>query len=329
MDPVPWREAWHDALYAAGRGFYVAGGGPAAHFTTATHGPSGRVLAEALLRLVGHRPSVVVDVGAGRGELATHLLDALAALYPSPVPAVIAVDVVERPEGLDERIDWVRSPGGDALPDELHNLEDALVIAHEWLDVVPCEIAEVDGEGRLRYVLVDPETGAESLGPWLSVVHLAWAEEHWPGGEPGDRVEIGRARDVAWSNLTDRVRSGTVVAVDYGHTKAARPSDGTLTAYASGRQVDPVPDGTCDITAHVAMDSLEHDELRTQRELLRELGFLGRTPPIGQATADPLGYLAALERAGAEAQLIDPHGFGAFWWAIRRLPAEDGAGEPE
>ena len=82
MDPVPWREAWHEALYAASGGFYVAGGGPAAHFTTAAHGPTGRVLAEALLSLWAAEhgaglPSLVVDVGAGRGELTTHLLAAL------------------------------------------------------------------------------------------------------------------------------------------------------------------------------------------------------------------------------------------------------------
>jgi hypothetical protein len=76
------------------------------------------------------------------------------------------------------------------------------------------------------------------------------------------------------------------------------------------------------------MDSLDHDELRTQREILRELGVLGRTPHIAQASSDPLGYLWALERAGAEAQLIDPRGFGAFWWAVKRVPVQDGAGEP-
>jgi hypothetical protein len=65
------------------------------------------------------------------------------------------------------------------------------------------------------------------------------------------------------------------------------------------------------------MDSLDHDELRTQREVLRELGVLGRTPPIAQASSDPLGYLRALERAGVEAQLIGSHGFGAFWWAVK------------
>ena len=109
----PWREAWHTALYAAGLGFYVTRGGPAAHFTTATHGVTGAVLADALLRLWGRShddpPKVVVDIGAGRGELRP---------TSSPIESAIGVDVVDRPEALDPRIEWVRSPGGALLPDD-------------------------------------------------------------------------------------------------------------------------------------------------------------------------------------------------------------------
>ena len=62
------------------------------------------------------------------------------------------------------------------------------------------------------------------------------------------------------SDLGSRVRRGAVLAVDYGHTVGERPADGTLTAYRAGALVVPVPDGSCDLTAHVAIDSLEHDE---------------------------------------------------------------------
>ena len=350
VDPVPWREAWHEALYAAGRGFYVARGGPSAHFTTAAHGPTGAVLARALLALPDHPVRVVVDVGAGRGELATHLLDALDtpdtlddmstsgsrhAVAPgregsprtvggedaqgAPPVRVVAVDVVDRPVGLDARIEWLRSPGGAVLPDGLADLQDALVIAHEWLDVVPCTVAEVDSDGVLREVLVDPATGAESLGDPLAGPERRWCDEHWPTTEPGDRVEVGLARDLAWADLVTRVESGTLVAVDYGHTAAARPSGGTLTAYAIGRQTAAVPDGSCDVTAHVAMDTLDADVVATQRDALRAGGIRGATPPHGLASSDPLGYLAGLERAGAEARLIDPAGFGGFWWAVKRV----------
>jgi SAM-dependent MidA family methyltransferase len=327
VDPLPWRQAWHTALYAAGLGFYVTRGGPAAHFTTATHGVTGAVLAEGFLRLwsstYGDRPpSVVVDVGAGRGELATHLLHALHHIDSGQnAPRVIAVDVVDRPEGLDARIEWVRSPGGDQLPPELAvaSLDDALVLAHEWLDVVPCDIAEVDGEGRLRLVLVDPQSGAESLGPELAPADAAWCQANWPPQFPGERVEIGASRESAWLNLVGTLRSGLAVAVDYGHVAPARPRTGTLTGYRTGSLTEPLPDGSCDLTAHVAMDTLAADTLATQRDQLRDLGLRGETPEHGLAARDPMAYLRGLERAGAEAELIRRGGFGDFWWAVKRV----------
>ncbi|GAA2741875.1 hypothetical protein GCM10009868_09640 [Terrabacter aerolatus] len=236
---------------------------------------------------------------------------------------MVAVDVVDRPEGLDDRVEWIRSPGGSGLPPELTGLRDALVIAHEWLDVVPCTVAEVDADGTAREVLVDPTTGAESLGAPLGAADHRWATAHWPTTAPGDRLEIGRSRDEAWADLVSRVDSGTLVAVDYGHTAASRPSAGTLTAYAGGRLTVPVPDGSCDVTAHVAMDTLDADDVRTQREALRALGLTGATPPHALASTDPLAYVAALGRAGAEARLLDRDGFGGFWWAVKRVRGHD------
>lgn len=232
---------------------------------------------------------------------------------------VVAVDVVGRPDGLDERVEWLRSPGGASLPPELTGLLDALVIAHEWLDVVPCTVAEVDGDEAAREVLVDPVTGVESLGGPLTDRDRHWAESHWPATTPGDRIEIGVTRDDAWADLVSRVESGTLVAVDYGHTATNRPPGGTLTAYASGSLTMPVPDGSCDVTAHVAMDTLEADELRTQRDVLRSLGVTGATPRHALAGSDPPAYLAALQVASAEARLLDRHGFGGFWWAVKRV----------
>ncbi|WP_330476208.1 SAM-dependent methyltransferase [Terrabacter sp. C0L_2] len=328
MDPVPWREAWHEALYAVGRGFYVTRGGPAAHFTTAAHGATGARLARALLALPDHPVRVVVDVGAGRGELATHLVDAMDPTSPGgtrtpQATRVVAVDVVDRPAGLDPRVEWLRSPGGAGLPPELTGLGDALVIAHEWLDVVPCTVAEVDADGTAREVLVDPDTGAESLGAPLSGQDREWADAHWPTTTPGDRIEVGRARDEAWADLVSRVDSGTLVAVDYGHTATGRPAGGTLTAYASGQLTTPVPDGSCDLTAHVAVDSLDADVVRPQREALQALGLTGATPPHALAGADPLAYLAGLEHASTEAQLLHRDGFGGFWWAVKRVRGHD------
>ncbi len=310
---VPWREAWHEALYGS-YGFYRRAEGPVGHFTTATHGPLGALLAESLARLADREGAThVVDVGCGRGELLAHLHAV------RPGQRLTGVDVVDRPASLPDAVGWIRSPGGGDLPDALDDLTDVLVVAHEWLDVVPCTVAEVDASGVLREVLVHPTTGDESPGGPLTDADARWARDHWPDAAPGDRVEVGRSRDRAWADLVARVTSGTLVAVDYGHTATERPHEGTLTAYARGGLTHPVPDGSCDLTAHVAMDTLDADELYRQRDLLRSLGLTGARPDHALAGTDPLGYLRALERAGAEAELARRGGFGDFWWALKRV----------
>lgn len=308
-----WREAWQQALYGA-RGFYRGDAGPSRHFTTATHGVLGQALAAALVRLAReHGLTRVVDVGAGRGELLGHLHAADSELR------LTGVDVVGRPAELPDDIEWLPSPGGADLPDSLDRLHGALVLAHEWLDVVPCDVAEVDPSGVLRHRIVDPTTGAEEWEEPVADGELAWSQRHWPATEPGNRVEIGLTRDEAWAGLLARMHSGLALAVDYGHRGGERPAHGTLAAYREGRLVAPVPDGSCDLTAHVAMDTLDHDDLVDQRTALRGLGLTGATPPASGAAGDPHGYLRALERASAEGALVARGGLGDFWWAIKRV----------
>jgi SAM-dependent MidA family methyltransferase len=313
VTPVDWQVAWQRALYGRD-GFYRAASGPGGHFTTATHGTLGAVLAGAVVRLARENGLThVVDVGAGRGELLRHMYAA------DPALRLTGVDVVARPQTLEAVVEWQVARGGATLPHTLHGLDGALVLAHEWLDVVPCPIAEVDDDGGLRLVLVDTETGTEVLGQHLDGDELAWAAIHWVTDSPGDRVEVGLSRDLAWADLLSRVVRGVVVAVDYGHRAGDRPAGGTLAAYRKGRVVTPVPDGSCDLTAHVAMDTLDHDELVDQRTALRGLGVDGRAPSLDLATSDPQRYLRGLADSSAAAALTAPGGFGDFLWAVKRV----------
>jgi SAM-dependent MidA family methyltransferase len=311
-----WQQAWDRALYG-NNGFYRQAAGPAGHFSTATQGVPqiGEQLARALLSLMEREGlDTFVDMGCGRGEL----LEQVHRLGPQI--RCTGVDIVARP-ALSKPIGWLQSPGGEQLPDELDGLTSTLVFANEWLDVVPCPIAQRSEDGDLREVLVNTSTGDERLGDPVSGANRQWCDQFWPldGLEPGDRVEIGRPRDIAWGNLVSRVGSGLAIAVDYGHTIDSRPAQGTLTGFRQGRQVVAVPDGSCDLTAHVAMDSLAHDELLDQRAALRRLGVSGQIPAHDLARSNPTAYLRGLSAASAAAALIARGGLGDFLWALRHI----------
>ena len=317
------------ALYGPG-GFFVAGDGPAGHFRTSAN--SSPVLAAAVVRLLTRLDAVLdrpgrldlVDVGAGRGELLSGVLAAAPPLLRSRLRPV-AVEVAPRPAALSAEIDWRASvPGGVT----------GLLIATEWLDNVPLDVVVGD-----RYISVDPITGLESAGDPVDPDDAAWLDRWWPeeltGGPsyaetvnkgPFLRREVGLARDRAWAGAVGGVARGLAVAVDYGHLLGARPLDGTLTGYRGGRQVVPVPDGSCDVTAHVAIDSVcllgaavagRPYQLMTQRQALKALGAGGGRPPLALAGSDPSGYVRALAAASAAAELTAAGGLGDHWWVVQ------------
>ncbi|MBB2892949.1 SAM-dependent methyltransferase [Flexivirga oryzae] len=308
-----WQTAWHEALYGPD-GFYRQSAGPAGHFATSAQGipGGGRLLARALVALAERSGcSDVVDVGAGRGEL----LGEIAALAPGL--RLTGVDIVERPRELPAGTDWLVAPGGERLPDGLRDLTRALVVAHEWLDVVPCPIVEY-ADGVWREVEV-ADDGTERLGSVVEGPDLQWLQRNWPAGCDTGRAEVGRSREAAYNDLRARIGTGLLVVVDYGHLRGRRPVGGTLTGYRDGVQSAPRPDGSTDITAHVAMDTLGSDELVQQRDLLERLGLRPPRPPIELARDDPAAYLTQLAARGTHAELTAPGGLGDFWWAISTI----------
>ena len=283
-----------DALYGP-EGFFVREN-PTDHFRTSVS--TSPLFAAAVRQLAGlvddalgrPDPFDLVDVGTGTGAL-------LAALPGVPDRW--------RLTGIDLNGRWPA-----AIP-PVHGL----LFANEWLDDVPLDVV-FDG----RLVEVSP-AGEERLGAAASVELLDWANRWWPDRR---RSEVGLTRDRAWADAVAAVQRGLAVAVDYGHTRADRRT--TLTGYRDGRQVTPVPDGSMDLTAHVALDScaaLTGARLLTQREALSWLG-ISSTPPLrALASEDPRGYLTLLQSAGQAGALLDPRGLGAFGWLVQPVGIAD------
>ena len=306
VDTAPWRQAWSRALYAPD-GFFLREA-PAAHFRTSV--AASPVFATAVRRLRGlvddalgrPDPFDLVDVGAGRGELLSALPD---------VPARWRLTAVDLAPDPSVGIAW----RADVPPVE------GLLFCNEWLDDVPLDIVFDD-----RLVEVDAG-GTESLGAAADEASLAWARRWWPQGR---RVEVGLSRDAAWAAAVAQVRRGLAVAVDYGHVLGDRGTWGdrrpTLTGWRDGRPVHAIPDGSCDITAHVALDALADatgGRLLPQQDALTALGIRSTPPPKELSTTDPRGYLARLSEASSTAELLDRRGLGAYGWVVVPVGIDD------
>lgn len=265
-------------------GFFVTSY-PGQHFRTSAQSP---LFARAIARLINQ-----VDAALG---------------CPSPL------DVVDVGAGegsllaaleplLPSRARLVPIEVGQAVPE----LTGAL-IATEWLDNVPLELA-TDG-----HYLWD--------GSVLSAEDQEWISRWWPNDT--GIVEIGRSRDLAWAAAVGQLRAGLALTVDYGHLRGTRPAVPTLAGFRDGRQVEPRFDGSTDITAHVAMDSIAAatglpSKLMSQRDALHWLGVSGQRPPIDLAHRDPAAYVRALAEASEAATLTDPAGLGGHFWLMQTV----------
>ncbi len=317
-----WRAAWQQALYGDG-GFYHRPEGPRGHFRTACHAAPAQVGA-AMVRLArAGGCGAVVDVGAGRGELVAAIAS------QAPDLQVHGVDVVDRPPGLPDGIGWSR--GLERVPAALASgATPVLLMAWELLDNIACDVVEVDAAGLARVVTVDVGSGREVLGGRIRGELDEWCRRWWAldGAEPGSRAEVGVERDRVWAELVSGLPRGLLLAVDYAHTRGTRPRDGSLAGFRGGRMLPPVPDGSCDITAHVALDAVAAagrasgagtQVLTTQREALRVLGVRRRTPSVGE---DAAALLARLQHDGCVAELMDPGGLGGFGWLLQGRDVE-------
>ncbi len=324
------------ALYGHG-GFFHRPEGPAGHFRTSVHASTRFAAAVVTLlrqvdELLGHPDRLdLVDVGAGRAELLLAVRDLVAGdAGLAGRLRLAAVERADRPDGIPSGaagISWAAD-----LPEQAVGL----LIANEWLDDVPLDVVELGTDGPYR-VLVEPSTGVESPGGPVGLRDAAWLGAWWPldpaaGAEAGDRAEVGRTRDEAWAAAVGSLARGVAVCVDYGHLRAdrvtGRYATGTLAGYRDGRAVAPVPDGSCDLTVHVAMDACGDageragataTSLVRQREALRALGVSGAVPPVELARTDPAAYVRRLQTASEEAELLDPAGLGGFWWLVQSV----------
>lgn len=327
--PITFAEFMELALYDEEHGFYSdPARGPGNDFRTSpTLTPAfGRILGRALVRMWRYlrEPSefTVIEVGAGRADLAAAAIEATA----PDMQSALRWDFVERFSSVRE-VHAERLARSNAQISWRHSLDNGppvmgCVLANEVLDNFPVHVFEVrDGKAAEVYVDVNDDFLIEKLGPPASEKMLEGinALRHL---EEGDRFEICPALETWCADAGAALERGYLLVIDYGDTEPElwkkRPS-GTVVTYERERfGSDPLRNpGGADITAHVDFTRLkstalaagfERSAIETQREFLNSLGFeeerdaLRTASTLAQEAGDHAEYLRLLaERSRLDA----------------------------
>ena len=272
--PMPFRRFMELALYHPQLGYYAGQrdpfGASGDFYTNAQLQPVfGRLLAQQIERwrqeLGCPEDFSVLEVGPGRGEIGTQVR--------ASIPG----------------IDWIDVDYGDPWPNQPLT---GVVLCNEFFDALPVDSVERTSDGWLQrgVALRGGRFCWQALGP-------ARADNAWPGIQPGSRIESCDGQVDALRRISDTLRRGWILVVDYGYTRteierAGRFPDGSLMGYSRHR-ADPdvlLEPGRRDITAHVNFSALE--------DVAREAG-LEVTPVTSQqayllGVGEPDSFASAL-----------------------------------
>jgi SAM-dependent MidA family methyltransferase len=192
-----------------------------------------------------------------------------------------------------------------------------IVFANEFFDALPVEI--LSQQGALRVSTRDGRFVETWIAP--SAEELEFIDRHGIHPEPGERIEVPLVAYRHMANLAASLRTGVILAIDYGYTRQEQLAGrhrGTLMAY---RQHSATPNpheapGEQDLTAHVNFTALsaaaEENGMQAQPLLTQSQFLMG----IGESNqfADVFeDCRPAQERAKVALQLkhlVTPAGMG-------------------
>ncbi|MBE9209572.1 class I SAM-dependent methyltransferase [Nostoc sp. LEGE 06077] len=318
-------------------------------FTSASLGADfGELLAEQFLQMweiLGKpNPFSLVEMGAGQGLLALHILTYYQLHYPDLLAVLEYVIVEKSPELQQEQQQRLQnySVRWCSLEDIPSNSITGCFFSNELVDAFPVhqfilqaeKLAEIFvtlpslTEPDENYYLLEGEFGevigeisTPHLTKYFDLIGIELSANVYPDGY---RSEINLATLDWLSIVADRLQRGYVVTVDYGYPANRyynpRRSQGTLQCYYQHRYHNNpyINIGRQDITAHIDFTALE---LWGEQCGLTKVGFtqqglflmaLGLGERIASLSYQDISIAQLLPRRESLHKLLDPTGLGGF-----------------
>ena len=272
--PITFAEYMREALYHPLHGYYSKPEAArfADYYTSVdVHPIFGRLLARQLAEMWEQmgRPGkfVLVEVGAGVGRLARHILEFVKKKLPDFYLAMHYVAVERSPlrsEQLAIRLsDFVGEGKCEAAVEIPMRIEEGCIFSNELLDALAVHrVLQKEGKLQEMYVTHDGAKFGEMAQP-LSTCAISdyFASQHI-GFQEGQQAEAGLEACDWIAEIARRLGRGFVLTIDYGHEAAdlfnAHHMAGTALAYR-GHQANEefyVAPGEQDLTAHVNFTAL-------------------------------------------------------------------------
>ncbi|GFO64959.1 SAM-dependent methyltransferase [Geomonas paludis] len=266
------------ALYEPDLGYYTSPGrkvGAEGDFYTSmnVHSAFGRLISREIGRFweLLDRPEsfTVAEAGAGGGQLAQDILDAIAEENPN-LYAALTYRLIEKEPSLQEAQAARLAQHADRLawssPQELS--DGALrftgcIISNELFDAMPVHLVEMAEDGLKEvFVSADANGFREKLLPPSTPELAAYLQKFEVRLMPGQRAEINLAAPAWITRAAATLERGFVLTIDYGYLAeelyTPQRRNGTLLCYHKhSTNEDPYQMvGEQDITTHINFSSL-------------------------------------------------------------------------
>ncbi|MEC4805907.1 MAG: class I SAM-dependent methyltransferase [Jaaginema sp. PMC 1079.18] len=338
---IPFVEFMDLVLYHPEWGYYSGGkveiGSRGDFFTSVSLGADfGELLAIQLVQMwqvLGQpQPFILLEMGAGNGDLARDILQTLEAQFPA-VFAALEYWIVEQSPALIQRQKAVLADYTVQWQDESEIEDESLtgcIFANELVDAFPVHQVRVEDEGLKEVYVTYSEAGLIEVTGELSTPQLAnYFRDMAINLTQEDYVkpyqtEVNLAA-LSWlKTVASKLKKGYLMTIDYGYSAQRyynpRRDRGTLQCYYQHRRHNNpyINLGQQDITTHVNFTALQY---YGQQYGLTTLGqtkqgmflmALGLGEKLNALSRGEFDAAQILHRRDALHQLIDPTGLGGF-----------------